>query len=203
MTKAARDEPSKPTPGTIDDISNVELVLLATYLLGGVLRTIDTEDIAMKAHQIAPLRFGWRKYPGQVDIERVRVRLSQAKHESMLSGVHSKGWRLTAEGARHVEDSLLSLTSNGSAKASVRKADRQWISTERKRLLGSSAYKKHQSGRSSEISKVDIQDFFRIDEYMARETRKIKLDRLASAFRSDKLLGDLLQELIRKMEIGS
>ena len=91
MTKISPS--SQPTVNlrTLEDINNVELVVLAAYLLGATLRLVETEDIAMKAHQMAPLRFAWRKYPEQIDIERVRVRLSQAKHESLLSGVHSKG----------------------------------------------------------------------------------------------------------------
>lgn len=203
MKKPSPGSQPAPHPRTLEDVNNVELVVLAAYLLGGTLRMVETEDIAMKAHQMAPLRFAWRKYPEQIDIERVRVRLSQAKHESLLSGVHSKGWRLTANGTLVVEDNLLVLAGQGSAKASVRKSDRQWIASEKKRLLATPAYKKFAAGRSTEISKIEIQDFFRVDEYMNPETRKIKLDRLLGAFRSDKALGELIEALILKTQIGS
>jgi hypothetical protein len=95
------------------------------------------------------------------------------------------------------------LAGQGSAKASVRKSDRQWIASEKKRLLATPAYKKYAAGRSADISKIEIQDFFRIDEYMNEETRKVKLDRLVGAFRSDKSLGDLIAALILKTQIGS
>ncbi len=203
MTKILpNSHPSMPVR-TLEDINNVELVVLAAYLLSGALRMVETEDIAMKAHQMAPLRFAWRKYPEQIDIERVRVRLSQAKHEGLMSGVHSKGWRLTANGTRVVEDNLLMLAGQGSAKASVRKSDRQWIASEKKRLLATAAYKKYAAGQSNDISRIEIQDFFRIDEYMNQETCKVKLDRLLSAFRSDKALGELIEALILKTQIGS
>ena len=186
----------------LDDVNNVDLVILATYRIGGVLRTVDTEDIAMKAQELAPGRFSWRKYPQQVDIERVRVRLSQAKHEGMLSGVHSVGWRLTADGAKHVQDALLKLSRRRPTKVSVTKADRQWLAAERKRLLTTTAYKKHAAGESAAITRVDIQEFFRIDEYMEAAKRKTKRDRLVTAFRGDKTLGNLAANLAAKSERG-
>lgn len=63
----------------LDGLTQAELVTVAVYLLGGELRKIDTEDTAMKAHEIAPGRFAWRKYPGQINLELVRVALSDAK----------------------------------------------------------------------------------------------------------------------------
>ena len=59
--------------------SNHEIVTLAVYLLGGESKAIDTEDVAVKANEIAPGRFNWRKYPHQINIENVRTFLSDAK----------------------------------------------------------------------------------------------------------------------------
>jgi hypothetical protein len=41
-------------------LSNHEIVTLAVYLLGGDTQHVDTEDIAVKANEIAPRRFTWR-----------------------------------------------------------------------------------------------------------------------------------------------
>ncbi|MFZ0829061.1 MAG: hypothetical protein WAO02_16730 [Verrucomicrobiia bacterium] len=46
-------------------LSNHEIVTLAVYLLGGDSKRIDTEDIAVKANELAPGRFNWRKYRDQ------------------------------------------------------------------------------------------------------------------------------------------
>lgn len=62
-----------------NSFSNHEIVTLAVYLLGGEAKVIDTEDVAVKANEIAPGRFTWRKFPEQINIENVRTFLSDAK----------------------------------------------------------------------------------------------------------------------------
>lgn len=60
------------------DLSNYQIVVIAAYLVGGDARRVDTEDIAVKANEIAPRRFSWRKYPEQINIDTVRKRLWDA-----------------------------------------------------------------------------------------------------------------------------
>ena len=48
---------------TYMNLSNMEYVALAAYLLSAFEKPIDTEDIAIKAHEMAPERFCWKKYP--------------------------------------------------------------------------------------------------------------------------------------------
>jgi hypothetical protein len=76
------------TPKAIG-LSNHEIVTLAVYLLGGGTHHIDTEDIAIRANALAPGRFTWRKYPGQINIENVRTFLSDAKKPKNNNGVSS------------------------------------------------------------------------------------------------------------------
>ena len=45
-------------------LPNHEIVTLAVYLLGGERQRVDTEDIAVKANELASGRFTWRRYPG-------------------------------------------------------------------------------------------------------------------------------------------
>jgi hypothetical protein len=185
-------------------LNNVDVVLLATYFAGGSLRAIDTEDIAVAAHKFDPTRFSWRKYPDQIDIERVRVRLSQARVQKQLAGVHSEGWRLTPLGVRYVRDVLLLLVENhpkvgALQKQSVRKVDRAWIAAERRRLLGTRAYAKYESGNPSGITRVEIGEFFRVDEYMNADVVREKLERLAAAFENDRKLGPVVTYLAQKV----
>jgi hypothetical protein len=63
-------------------LSNIEIVTIAVYLLGGDSKYVDTEDIAFKANELAPGRFTWRKYPEQINIDNIRKRLSDAKSEN-------------------------------------------------------------------------------------------------------------------------
>lgn len=189
----------KPDLESLTARSNVEIVVLAVYLMNGGVRIIDTEDVAIKAQEISPGRFSWRKYPDQIDLERVRVRLSQAAHEGLLSGVHSKGWRLTAKGKQYVEDNLKTLVRGKSARISLRKEDREWQAAERKRLMQTSAFRKLAKGDQTSITMIDVGEFFRIDSYMPAEDRRKKLDRYINAFKHDKSLGktiEILSQLI-------
>lgn len=187
--------------------NNVDVVLLATYSVGGSLRAVDTEDIAVAAHKIDPARFSWRKYPDQIDIERVRVRLSQARVQKQLAGVHSEGWRLTELGVQYVRDSLLPLMQllqgddlvHGLQKPSVRKVDRAWIAAERKRLSSTKAYTKFEHGELAAITKMEVREFFRVDEYMSKDVVREKLDRLSAAFHDDRKIGPAVTFLAKKI----
>lgn len=57
-------------------LPNHEIVTLAVYLLGGERQRVDTEDIAVKANELASGRFTWRKYP---DRRRSPVLLTESK----------------------------------------------------------------------------------------------------------------------------
>jgi hypothetical protein len=64
---------NKATTKTQKGLSNHEIVTLAAYLLGGDTQYVDTEDVAVKANELAPGRFTWRKYRNQINIENVRT----------------------------------------------------------------------------------------------------------------------------------
>jgi hypothetical protein len=75
-------------------LSNIEIVALAAYLLGGESRYVDTEDIAVKANELAPGRFTWVKYPEQINIHAIKTHLWDAKSDrrgSLLLGSEKDG----------------------------------------------------------------------------------------------------------------
>ena len=59
----------KPAKRFTGGPSQAEMVTLAVYRLGGAQRAVDTEDVAVEAHKLAPGRFSWRKYPDQINLE--------------------------------------------------------------------------------------------------------------------------------------
>src|ERR1700731_4921954 len=82
-------------------LANHELVVVAAFLAGAQNASVDTEDIAVKANELAPGRFAWRKYKDQINIDAVRKRLwDAAKPEKggLLIGSEKTGWRLTKAG---------------------------------------------------------------------------------------------------------
>lgn len=76
--------------------------LLALYDTGGGRHAVDTEDVAMRAAEVAPKHFRWKKYPEQIDLERVRMALKHNKEHTppFVSGGMRHGWQLTTQGLR-------------------------------------------------------------------------------------------------------
>ena len=76
---------------------------------------------------------------------------------------------------------------------------RQWLQTERVRLLASTAYRKHLAGDSASITRKEAEDFFRVDDYVAGQARERRLVRLLNSFRDDPELGDLVMLLAERV----
>ncbi len=182
------------------ELSQHYLVTLALYLVGGEDKFVDTEDVAVKSYEIAPGRFGWRKYPQFPNLELVRVFLSDAKKPDkghLVSGSGRKGWTLTPDGLRWVRDSGLSflegnsLDQPGAERAgsidSVRK------SRELKRIRSTDAWQAW-STKSAQISLSKAKQVFRIDSYSKGEMLQLKIDRLRKTFIDDPEISDFLRE---------
>ena len=60
---------------------NRELVVYVLGKLGGSFKSIHTEDIASKAHELFPDAFSWTKYTNLPDKDIVRVALTDARKE--------------------------------------------------------------------------------------------------------------------------
>ncbi len=130
-----------PVPHTL---TSSQIIVLATYVLGGERQPIDTEDLAVKANELAPGRFSWRKYPDQINLELVRVYASDAKHEAqgaLMRGSGNEGWMLKQGGAAWAETHLDCLAGLRQARVRNRKADRV-LKAERTRLRASEAFLK-------------------------------------------------------------
>ena len=178
-----------------------EVVVLAVYLLGGQTKSIDTEDVAMKAHHLAPGRFSWRKHPEQINLELVRVYLSDAKKEvygRLLEGTGKKGWRLTHEGTRWCEANSESASDLGHWERSDSKGgsiDEQRWRRERKRLLTSDAWREW--SEKGAITRKSAFEFLRLDSYADATIRDRKLSRIWQLFRDDGEVRPFLEGVVR------
>jgi hypothetical protein len=178
-------------------LSNHEMVTLAVYQLGGDLHAIDTEDIAVKANELAPGRFTWRKYQEQINIETVRKRLWDATRPdkgAYLRGTERQGWRLTEAGL----DFARRFTADIPPARGGRRLSRQeqhWLATERGRLLTSPALAAFQRAGPEAVSRQDAEAFFRVDDYVTGAAREAKIDRLLNAFVDDADLGPAIRQL--------
>jgi hypothetical protein len=191
-----------PVKSLTKSASQTEVVTLATYLLGGAQRAIDTEDIAIEAQRLAPGRFSWRKYPDQINLELVRVYLSDAKKSDkgeLLIGSGRTGWRLTQRGlkwaqraARNIKNITTSRTRAQSRSGSI---DEQRWRRERSRIQATRAWMMWIEGKR-DIPQADAKAIFRIDSYAKGDLREAKITRVRSLFLEDEELGPFLDYLI-------
>ena len=183
-------------------VSNKEIGVLSVYLLGGESKYIDTEDIAVKANELAPGRFLWRKYKNQINMEVVRKRLSDAKTDGDLLGSYSKGWILSEKGLQYAKEHIKALKNIDLSRAPMNKREMTLRHREKERMLASIAYEKVISNESDYITPKEAEDFFRVDDYVTGNARREKLARIINTFGDDLELSQaikILSEKVRKL----
>lgn len=185
----------KPESLAAEKFTNIEIVLLAVLLIGGGERVVDMEDLAVKANELAPGRFAWRKYPQQINIENVRTVLSDAKkvkNGNLVNGSGRTGWSLTVAGlarARQVEDRFFRLASAATlpVRKRVNPIERQRQARERERLLTSDVFLKLQTSSIDRVTRHEAETFFRLDDYVADAMRERKITRVLNAIGADNI----------------
>ena len=174
---------------------------MAVYLLGGDQHAVDTEDAAIKAQELAPGRFSWRKYPEQINLELVRVYLSDAKKPEkggLLLGSGRTGWSLTKAGlnwARQAaQQSLGKDLTRSRAQSKAGSIDENRWRRERGRIQLSPAWK-HWVGRNQGPTAREAAEVFRIDSYAVGPIREKKITRLLSMFDEDQEIAPFLNRM--------
>jgi hypothetical protein len=183
-------------------LSQAQLVTLALHRLGGAKRAIDTEDVAVEAHRISPSRFSWKKYPNQINLELIRVFLSDAKKSALVIGSGRTGWRLTQRGlkwAEEVSETLGEFDSERTrAQSRAGSIDEQRWRRERSRIVATRAWQLWVSG-VRDIPAAQAKQVFRIDSYARGELRETKITRLRAMFLHDQELAPFLDRLIEDL----
>ena len=186
--------------------ANHELVTIALYILGGDAKSVDLEEIAMKVNQLAPGRFSWKRYPGQINIKNVDAFLWDAKKPKNGSYViNSKRdeWILTAAGLAFASKKASELEGVDLSRKALSTREKNWIRRERERMLASEAYQKFSVGEGEKITEQEAQAFFRVDVYVTGTARSEKLLRASNVFGEDPELGPLIRQLLPKIEQGT
>jgi len=184
------------------ELSNHQIVTLAVYLIGGDSQYVDTEDVAMKANELAPGRFTWRKYPKQISLENVSKRLFDVlkdEHGAYLCGSRKKGWLLSETGLKFVKKHLKNITDTDLSRQNIDPKEKKWRQSEKARLLASEAYAKLQIGDIKTVTKREAEAFFRIDDYVTGDARQQKILRVKNIFGKDVDLGEAIDQLASKI----
>lgn len=161
-------------------LANHEIVVVAAFLAGAESVSVDTEDIAIKANELAPGRFSWRKYKEQINIDTVRKRLwdaTKAEKGGYLIGSERTGWRLTKAGfdfANQCTSTGLFLQDKKNRTSQVERASQ---TREIRRMLEEEAFLKINSDNVASVTKADAERFFRLDDYVTGRAREAKIER--------------------------
>ncbi len=186
---------------------------MAAFLLGGHKKSLDTEDIAMKAQEISPGRFSWRKYPEQINLKLVSLRLEFAAntknnssnkdqpHQIFVTGSTKTGWSLTTEGyewAKKNKDVILNsnLTLDSGTKKSG-SIDAVRRDRELTRIKNSDAWAYWISGEKNLIGKKQVDEVLRTDSYSTERIVDVKINRLKETFDEDNELKNFLNLIFK------
>lgn len=199
MAIKGRKKPVKRKKSTAD-LANHEIAVIATYFAGGQYRNADTEDIAMKANEIAPGRFSWRKYKDQVNIDTVRKRLWDAANPSKggyLIGSEKEGWLLTEKGVAFAEHHSARLGSIDLSRTRQSAKEKVWVGRERQRMAGEIAFQKFVENKINSVTPAEAERFFRIDDYVVGKAREGKIERVINHLGSDPDFGPAIKAIAR------
>jgi hypothetical protein len=190
-------------PGTAPRrLSNMEIITLAVYVLGGESHFVDTEDAAVKANELAPGRFSWAKYPDQINIHTIKTHLWDAKSDrkgSLLLGTEKDGWMLTASGLELARRRIDALKCVKPTRLKLTAGQEQWRRGERVRMLNNVAYRKLAAGGVDAVTPEEAEAFFRLNAYVVGEARERKITRILNTFSEDEDLGAAVKELADKV----
>jgi hypothetical protein len=185
--------------------SNNDIIIIAVYLLDGHKKYVDMEDIAIKANEIAPGRFAWRKYPEQINLKKIEIRLCESRNiekGGYILGTIKKGWMLSEKGLQYAKERIKELKNIDLSRAPMNKREMILHHREKERMLASMAYEKVISNESDHITPKEAEDFFRVDDYVTGAARREKLARIKNTFGDDLELSHaikILSEKVRKL----
>lgn len=158
----------------------------------------DREDIAIRANELAPGRFAWRKYPQNIEIEIVGKALRDAKKEkngSLVIGDNEKGWILSPAGAQWALTEDVEANSNTmDALRACRRAISALLDRERGRLRAIEVLQCGEEGVRT-VTQASLYEFAYINEYFDARARWRRFCIVESAIGAQTTLTDWWQSL--------
>lgn len=170
------------------EYTNKDIVVMALCRLGGSVRHVHLEDVAIKAAELSPRRFCWSKYPDQIDLESVRISLKNelASEGRRILGSIRHGWMLTPHGLKW----YLSTAGSSEDRGFISELDR-----EIDRAKKTAAFSKTIASRGHEVTLTDANALLRADEYSTVRNRRERVLALANAAVLDSQLRWVLSDL--------
>jgi hypothetical protein len=195
-----------------NDVSNVVLALSSLDQVGGSVKFVDIEEVALEAFKIAPDRFGWRTRKQFPSWERVRTAFVHANQNQqrkgspplVVSDTDGSAWRLTADGVAFVRENAAKtekLTGRKRARASQSSQSGRRVREIRKHKV----FVKFEQGTPiSEVARFELADLLVCppDSSTAAVVRKLDMARAAAVDVDDaevvRFLGEVANEVRRQ-----
>lgn len=184
-------------------IRKPHVVVLALADLQGARRWVDTEDIAVRARDLAPGAFSWRKYPEQIDLDGVRVALHDAakpRYGLLVEGSVRTGWSLTLAGVEWVKTDGRAIRARLAGASSPGRRDELRVETrkralERGRIRRLAGWRLWTAGRP--VGQRQAQAVFRIDSETPARDVHLKVQRIIDLLGEDASVGPFVHEMAR------
>jgi hypothetical protein len=183
-------------------IRKPHVTVLALADLGGSDRWVDTEDIAVRARELAPASFSWRKYPEQIDLDGVRVALhdaAKARCGRLVQGSVRTGWSLTPAGVAWANttgrEARSQLGASLSARRDEQRAETRKRALERGRIRRLTAWHLWRGGRL--VDRRQAEAVFRIDSETPNREANLKVQRMLGLLAQDPILGPFIGDMAR------
>ena len=182
------------------ELSNTEIVTIAIIFLEGFAKPIDIEDIAIKAFEIAPTKFCWKKYSERIDLRVVQDSLKKSKKNKNLffTGSIKNGFQITRAGLnwfKTVEDKITYID-----KHFRKKSISDHVETEKNRIRQTNAYKEYKNGNIDKITNRDFEQLVRINDYFPIWLKRQRYNNFEIAINNDEEL-QKLWDLLKKIFI--
>ncbi len=189
--------------GKVDAVLKPHVVVLALAELGGAGRWVDTEDVAVRARELAPEAFSWRKYPEQIDLDGVRVALHDAakpRYGGLVEGSVRSGWSLTLAGVEWVKHEGPSVQRRLTRRSAPARRDEQRAETrkralERGRIRRLVAWRLWEAGRAVDLRQAEA--VFRVDSETPRRDIHLKVQRMVELLGEDPSVGPFVHAMAR------
>lgn len=185
-------------------LNQIDCVVLAVFELGGAQQRVRTEDVAVRANAIGNGVFAWVHYPDQINLELVRVKLSDAKKPQcgkLVAGTGNSGWSLTPAGLARAQELQhrpgLRRPVAGTSEGTPRRVGRR-TALERARLLQSDAWTRWTKGNHTVDSRTALA-LLRLDRYSNGHERAEKAARLLSLFSEDPILAAFVAAIVKSV----
>ena len=185
-------------------LTNRDVSMYALHESAGERVFVPTEDIAVKAFELYPERFGLVKYPKYPDVDSVRVTLTdlrKAKYGTLVEGDKKKGWRMTESGKKWTAENVSRIEDAIQRKHLLERriASGRMITTDKivasytNRVRGSLAFQKWT--RKEPLRVYDFYDVLRVDQYTPEDVYRKHLHDMIIALSREPLLVRFLEEM--------